>query len=144
MKEKRNTNRDTIFRPRLITDIVIIACSILSIPKEFPVVLENILLGICLVLIICIIFDIRPIKFTKKKREEKVLSTKQHRLISHTMDFVTKYFYILFFIYIILQKIDNLFWTILTCLFWILFALYFILRIVCYKLKINQEKLRPN
>ena len=143
MKKKQKTDNDSIFQRSTITDIGIIIGSISFIYNGEQTIWRYIFAGTLFALCFCILFSPKPIKWAKEIKNDtrQSLSPRQKQtriFLNKAMEYITKYFYILLFIHAILFRMDkSLFWTIFTCLYWIFFILYFVLRIICYKMRIN-------
>ena len=128
------------FRRSTITDIAIIVCSLLFIQDLLPLAVLNVIRGVTIIFIVCFTFDF-PLPFPSEKKDTKKQQPKQkrnHAVISKIMDITTTCLYIFLIIYVTFRAIDkSLFLDIITWLYWLIFTLYFILRIACFKLKIN-------
>ena len=137
--------KETIFQRSSITDIAIIVCSISFIYNynSKQTIWGGIIVITLFILFYRIVLHPKPIKcaIERKKQMRQSLSPRQKQIrsfLSKAIVHITKYFYIVLFFYAILYRIDrSIFWIILTCLYWIFFILYFILRIICYKTRIN-------
>lgn len=138
-----NCGRKIYIYRRLITDMGIIVCSLLFISNLLSSILVKILLIMGGVLLFCILFNIHPAIYIKKKinKNREILSWKQRQnreLISRMMKFIARYFYIVLVVYAISFAIEkSSLWIILTCLYWLLFVLYFGLRILCYRMGLD-------